>query len=1134
MQVKDKSSLRIRNQSILQMPMFFMALLMLFSSVVQGQHYNFTTYTIANGMPSNQVNAVHQDKAGKLWIGTMNGACWFDGTNFYRFEQDNPASFNPVKAFYEDNKGNLWMAITRGGIGVFNGIRKKFYTIDNGLLSNNATAITQDKTGRYWIGTSEGLNSFDGTRFSSYTILKGLVSNEVTCLLTDSKGNIWIGTTNGLSKYDGKQFTNFTINEGLTGNIIYQISELNDGSIWAGTNEGISIYQNGKFGAFDINKGVSVKKVTAILEDYKKNKWFSTYGNGMCLIDHGHFFTLTKDEGLTDNNILCMKEDNEGNIWIGTPRGLCRYSGGRFITYTTENGFNDNRLLTAYTDHLNRIWFGIVNGGLNYIHGNTVYTPPFENILARATIWSIAQDAAQNFWFGTSTGPALVSTDLSKISFPFDLLNNKIIYAVMAHRNGSLWFGTDRGIYIYEHNNLRVLNKLNGLQNDNIRYLFQDRQGLVWVGTLQGMYFMHNETAVSLNDKLNLNKTPITSITQDIEGNIIFSTFDFGVYIFSKKKGTTAIRHLEVGNGLFNNRILTVASDNNYLWMGTPLGIDRIDWNTYLKRDFTNIIHFDKSNGFYGVETNAATYDKDGFLWFATVNGAVRYNPNSGYSKSTTPVVLLQSIKAYMREVNWSEQGFSIDSITGLPVNPVFPYGYNNLNFHFTGIYFASPDALQYRWKLDGFDDYWVPATNLNIANYSNLPPGNYTFQVQATANGHDWSPSLTYDFKVKSPVWRTNFFYFIYFVALTLLILVILKLRTRSLRNAQLLLRQKINERTHQLRENNMQLAKLSIVASETDNAVMIFDHNLNLEFVNEGYTRMHGYTMDEIIRKQGSKLTQLSYNENIKTIIKDCLEEHKSVIYETKITHRNGQQLWTSSTLTPVFNDKDELSNIVVIDTDITLHKKMEEQIRESLDEKNILLKEIHHRVKNNLQIIVSLFNLQSAYLQDKASHKILKEGQDRIRSMALIHDRFYQSDGTSRIDFDDYIKRLCETIMQSQNANPQKIRLQIEAEKISLDIDTAVPCGLIINELVSNAIKHAFADDGGTIWVTFKKVDDHYLLSIADNGKGLPDGKDFETADTLGIQLVNVLSDQIDGKVTVENSNGLKVIIKFKPSY
>ena len=100
--------------------------------------------------------------------------------------------------------------------------------------------------------------------------------------------------------------------------------------------------------------------------------------------------------------------------------------------------------------------------------------------------------------------------------------------------------------------------------------------------------------------------------------------------------------------------------------------------------------------------------------------------------------------------------------------------------------------------------------------------------------------------------------------------------------------------------------------------------------------------------------------------------------------------------------------------------------------------------------------------------------------------------------------------------------------------MDIDTAVPCGLIINELVSNAIKHAFGDEEGVIRVTFKKEDDYYLLSVADNGKGLPEGKDFDTADTLGIQLVNVLSDQIDGKVTVENRNGLKVIIKFKPSY
>jgi PAS domain S-box-containing protein len=461
-------------------------------------------------------------------------------------------------------------------------------------------------------------------------------------------------------------------------------------------------------------------------------------------------------------------------------------------------------------------------------------------------------------------------------------------------------------------------------------------------------------------------------------------------------------------------------------------------------------------------------------------------------------------------------------------------YGFNNLSFVFSGIYFAAPEEVLYRWKLKGFDDYWFPSTNLNIANYSNLPPGQYVFMVAATANGRDWSPTLEFPFQIKAPIWRTNFFYFLYVVAFVLLILIVLKLRTRSLRKAQLFLRQKVNERTQQLREKNMELAKLSIVASETGNAVMIFDQNLNLEWVNEGFTRMTGYSKNEIIKERGNKIQQLTSNDTLDMILNDSILERKSIVYETKTKHKDGHTFWTSSTLTPVFNVHDELKNIVVIDTDITLHKKMETQIRESLDEKGSLLKEIHHRVKNNLQIIISLFNLQSSYVSDKSSHKILKESQDRIRSMALIHERFYQSDGTSKIDFDDYIKRLCETIMQSQGAKPDKIRLTIETEKISLDIDTAVPCGLIINELVSNAIKHAFPTSGGEILVRFRTTQNNeYELTVKDNGTGLPQDVNFANADSLGIQLVNVLSDQIEGKIITENENGFCIKITFKPS-
>ena len=208
------------------------------------------------------------------------------------------------------------------------------------------------------------------------------------------------------------------------------------------------------------------------------------------------------------------------------------------------------------------------------------------------------------------------------------------------------------------------------------------------------------------------------------------------------------------------------------------------------------------------------------------------------------------------------------------------------------------------------------------------------------------------------------------------------------------------------------------------------------------------------------------------------------------------------------------------------------MEEQIRASLEEKGLLLREIHHRVKNNLQIIISLFNLQTNYVEDDNAYKALKEGQDRIRSMALLHERFYQNDGLTKIDFDEYIKRLTENLFQSFKLPPGKIGLKINCDAISLDMDTAVPCGLIINEVVSNSLKHAFKDGReGLVEINFILVDDMYKLTIADNGMGLPAGFDLATSDSLGIQLIHALSDQIDGTLKIENNIGVKFIFEFK---
>lgn len=1097
------------------------------------QRYNFTTYTVANGLPNNQINDLLQDRRGRLWIGTNNGVCRYNGRAFNKFEQENPVSNNPVKSIYEDRDGNIWMGTVRKGVCRFDGTESKFFTIEDGLLSNIIYAITQDLNGNMWFGTSEGLCRYNGKSFINYTTLRGLTGNDITALMTDKGGNVWIGTLSGLIKFDGKEFKNYTVSDGLAGNLIYSITQTQDFKIYVGTNNGVSVFDGWHFTNYNTESTLGGQKITGIVQDYKGNKWFASNGSGIYEMDEGRFKPYTIDQGLPSNGVMALLEDREGNIWLGTDDGLCRYGGDRFVTFTTDDGLSNNKIISVYSDLHDNMWFSTITGGVNFYDGiimNTLDASLFRN----STVWCIRQTSDSLYWFGTTNGAARYNFNTKEVLFPFPLLDNQVVYSIIEDKKGALYFGTDKGIYIFRNNSFTHIDKTNGLNNESVRVLFEDSNGLIWVGTMQGVYFLNGLKAEIINTAFNLVKAPVTSIIEDFKGNLIFSTFDFGLYIFNRTGNKKSIAEINANSGISNNRLLFCFLDRNaYMWLGTPEGLDRIDWNTYLKRNYVNNTHFDKSNGYLGVESNAAASDKESNVWFGTANGAIRFNPKSGYSKVSIPIVNLNKIEFFFKPAEWNKLGLQVNHSTGLPDNPVLGYGNNNMQFYFTGIYLTAPDEVQYRWKLDGFDDYWSPPTKFTVANYSNIPPGDYTFKVHATANGRDWSGDTTYSFSIKPPLWRTNIFYFIYFLSGIGLIFLIMRLRTRNLRKSQLMLRQRVNERTKELNEKNIELAKLSIVASETGNAVMIFNNKMELEWVNEGFTKITGYTKEEFTASRGIHIRDLTNNSNIDRIIKDCIREKQSFIYESEMTTKDNRKIWMSSTLTPVFDANGSLKNIVVIDSDITLRKKMEEQIRESLEEKGLLLKEIHHRVKNNLQIIISLFNLQSNYVHDANASKALKEGQDRIKSMALIHERFYQAEGTSRIDFDEYINRLCESLQHSSGISTEKVKMEIDSEKISLDIDTAVPCGLIINELVSNAFKHAFTGkEKGIIKVTFGvNGNQTYKLVVSDNGVGLPKGMDFYSADTLGLQLIQALADQIEAKVSVNTVNGLTVTVDFK---
>jgi PAS domain S-box-containing protein len=312
------------------------------------------------------------------------------------------------------------------------------------------------------------------------------------------------------------------------------------------------------------------------------------------------------------------------------------------------------------------------------------------------------------------------------------------------------------------------------------------------------------------------------------------------------------------------------------------------------------------------------------------------------------------------------------------------------------------------------------------------------------------------------------------------------------------------------------------------------IFESNLkkDVTFTNQIGFKMFGYTQEDL--DTGLNMLQLldpkdhdKARENVKrsiTMEELFVEEYTGL----KKDGTNFPILVYSNSLK--HDDKVVGSRGVIVDlTDI---KNVENNLKASIHEKEILLREIHHRVKNNMQIISSLLNLQTEYVDDEEAVNVLKESQNRVKSMAIIHENLYKSNDLAHINFVDYINSLVLNLFYSYNIDQKQIKPLLKIEDINLNIETAVPCGLIISELISNSLKYAFPNKmKGEIIISLKSVEDTYHLCICDNGIGLPEDINFSNIKTLGLLLVNSLTEQIDGEITIKRGHGTKFKIIFK---
>ena len=309
----------------------------------------------------------------------------------------------------------------------------------------------------------------------------------------------------------------------------------------------------------------------------------------------------------------------------------------------------------------------------------------------------------------------------------------------------------------------------------------------------------------------------------------------------------------------------------------------------------------------------------------------------------------------------------------------------------------------------------------------------------------------------------------------------------------------------------------------------IAVLNKHKEVEMVNKGFETMFDYTMDEIY---GLELDRVIVQEELFDEAKQLTHSTFNVETVTKRRRKDGSLIDVIIYGIPVVIEG-KVAAIYGIYVDISAQKKAEEKVEQSLKEKEVLLAEIHHRVKNNLAVITGLLELQmNSVNEDDEAWDILKESQLRIHSIALVHEKLYQSEDLSEISFDVYIKELLQVMERSIQKRDKTVKIVSDIDPITLTVNQAIPCGLWLNEIVTNAYKHAFEGrDEGTVKVAFKDLGDELCFLVSDDGVGLPDNVEELMKKSLGMRLIRTLSKQLNGTLTTENDQGSKFELLFK---
>ena len=756
-------------------------------------------WTTRDGLPHNTVNAIQQSEDGYLWVGTWEGAARFNGRDFTVFGRGEPTGMPDVgiRTIYQNQQQDLIFAGARGGLTKRHLNNWQDWSPFNVLIN----AVVQDQQDNLWLATEgQGLyRQTPGGERTQFTAADGLPSNVVSSVLSDSAGTLWIGTGRGLVKLNQQvDGVDFSLLPGLPDAPVMALYEYNN-TLLIGTENGLYQYRSG---AVSVVAPELLNLPVSALLAFDNQVWIGTTDRGLLRLSEHGLEKLNRAAGLPNNRILSLFRDRENSIWVGSNGGLFRLRDAPFVTLTTEQGLAGNyiRAVLAHSD--GSIWVGS-SQGISNITGRNITAIDISSHSNGQSVLSLVEDRSGSVWIGTYSDGLLQWRDnrvVQQHSRATGLLANEV-RAIAVEPNGGIWVGTAHGLNYIDDKGVKRYTTEHGLPTPFVMALYLHDDGRLFVGTGGGVVIRQPDGRFEPVTISHLDNAEYAfGFAPDPPAGLLWMSTDRGLVVYDLSDDSLTMLGRDAGLP-FDKVFQAVLDRDNHLWLSSNRGIMRFQrgqLNAYLngERKRVDFELFGESDGMQSSQANggsmqSATLASDGTVWFATSKGVSRVNPAelARFSANTPPVVV---------------EGFKADgSAKRLTGEHKLPAGTGRVEIQFAGLGFVMPERIQYRTRLIGFDSDWVGRGSNIIAEYTNLPPGNYRFMVSASYPGGEWGEENgKFEFSIAPYFWQQSGFWFAVFLTVIALILLVHRWRLKHLRERAKELSEQVTKKTSELKQ--------------------------------------------------------------------------------------------------------------------------------------------------------------------------------------------------------------------------------------------------------------------------------------------------------------------------------------------